>query len=74
MSTLTIRMPDEKVNRLKVMAARKNISLNKLIDELSTIALVEHDAIMRFEVRSMKGNVEAGLELLDKLDREEKGV
>ncbi len=69
MSTLTIRMPDDKVKRLKSLAASKNISVNKLIEELSTIALAEHDTKLRFEARAAKGNPERGLALLDKLDK-----
>ncbi len=35
---LTIRLPDEKHNRLKELAQTKGISVNKLIKELFTIA------------------------------------
>ncbi len=38
MVTLTIRLTDEKHNRLKELAQAKGISVNKLIEELSTIA------------------------------------
>ncbi|MBW4609457.1 MAG: type II toxin-antitoxin system HicB family antitoxin [Hassallia sp. WJT32-NPBG1] len=48
MGTLTIRLPDDKHNRLKELAQAKNISINKLIEELSTIALAEFDANTRF--------------------------
>ena len=30
MSTLTVRLPDDKHNRLKALAAHKNLSLNNL--------------------------------------------
>ena len=36
MSTLTIRLPDDKHSRLKALASHKKISINKLIEELST--------------------------------------
>ena len=36
MSTLTIRLPDEKHERLRELAKARNISLNKLMDELAT--------------------------------------
>ena len=39
MKTLTIRIPDEKHNRLKHLAESQGISINKLMEELSTIAL-----------------------------------
>jgi predicted HicB family RNase H-like nuclease len=37
MATLTIRLPDEKHDRLKQLAESRGISMNKLIEELSTI-------------------------------------
>jgi predicted transcriptional regulator len=70
MATLTIRLPDDKHERLKELAKRRNISVNKLIEELSTIALAEFDAETRFRTMAAKGNVEAGQDLLDQLERE----
>jgi predicted transcriptional regulator len=55
MATLTIRLPDEKRNRLKELAQAKGISVNKLIEELSTLALAEFDAYTRF--KAMAANV-----------------
>jgi len=68
MATLTIRLPDDKHERLKELAKRRNISVNKLIEELSTIALAEFDAEIRFRAMATKGSQEAGLALLNKLD------
>jgi predicted transcriptional regulator len=51
MANLTIRLPDDKHNRLKELAHVKGISVNKLIEELSTIALTEFDAYTRFKAR-----------------------
>jgi plasmid stability protein len=68
MATLTIRIPDEKHRRLKQLAESKGISVNKLIDELSTIALVESDVHMRFQALAVRGDRELGLQLLDLLD------
>ncbi len=70
MSTLTLRIPDGKYERLKKYAKSKNISLNKLFDELATIALTQYDAKNRFDALSAKGDKKRGLELLDKLDKE----
>ena len=39
MSTLTIRLPDDKHERLKALARSNSISINKLMDELATVAL-----------------------------------
>ena len=71
MSSLTIRLPDDKHQRLKALAASRHISINKLIDELATIALVEYDAKTRFITRSQKATVQDGLELLDLLDQKD---
>lgn len=68
MATLTIRLPDEKHNRLKELAQSKGISVNKLIEELSTIALAEFDAHTRFKAMAATGNSEEGLRILTKLD------
>ena len=68
MATLTIRLPDDKKERLAQLAQSRGISLNKLIEELSTIALAEFDAKTRFKAMAAKGNPQAGLEILAKLD------
>lgn len=68
MATLTIRLPDDKHNRLKALAKHRHISINKLIDELSTQALAEFDSEVRFRALAAKGNKSRGLEILDKLD------
>ncbi len=70
MATLTIRLPDDKHERLKELARRRNMSVNKLIEELSTIALAEFDAETRFPAMAGKGSQSAGLALLDQLDFE----
>jgi hypothetical protein len=68
MATLTIRLPDDKHERLKELAQSRGISINKLIEELSTIALVEFDAFTRFKAMAAMGNPQEGLRLLEKLD------
>ena len=67
MSTLTIRLPDDKHERLKALAEARKISVNELIDELATIALANHDARLRFETRARRGNGRRALNLLDNL-------
>jgi len=69
MTTLTIRMPDDKASRLKALARRRNISVNKLIEELSTIALTEYDAQVSYEVRAARATAAQGLALLDELEK-----
>ena len=69
MATLTMRIPDDKHLRLKQLAEAKGISMNKLIEELSTIALAEFDNHNRFKLMVARGDAKEGLRLLDKLDR-----
>jgi predicted transcriptional regulator len=67
MSTLTIRLPDDKHERLKALAEARNVSVNKLIDELATVALANHDARLRFELRARRGSARKALAILDRL-------
>jgi predicted DNA-binding protein len=68
MSALTVRLPDEKHARLRALAQSRGTTLNALIDEMTTMLLVEHDAEVRFRLRAARGagKVERGLELLKK--------
>lgn len=68
MATLTIRLPDDKHSRLKALAQSRGISVNKLMEELSTLALAEFDAQTRFQALAMQGDIARGLEILDRLD------
>lgn len=72
MSTLTIRLPDDKHQRLKALASSNSMSVNKLIDELATVALANFDAKVRFETRARRGNPKKALALLDKRDLADK--
>lgn len=69
MSTVTLRIDAEKHERLRRVAAQKGVSLNRLMDELATVALAQYDAETRFRARSGKGSAQKGLKLLEKLDR-----
>ncbi len=68
MATLTVRIPDDKHSRLKSLAQHRHVSVNKLIEELSTQALAEFDSEVRFRALAASGNIDKGLNLLDKLD------
>ena len=50
------------------MAKHRHVSVNKLIEELSTQALAEFDSETRFRALAATGDIQRGLELLDKLD------
>ena len=68
MSTLTIRLPDDTHARMKVLARHRAVSVNKLMEELCTIAVTQHDAETRFRALAARGSVEDGLRILEKLD------
>jgi predicted transcriptional regulator len=68
MSTLTIRLPDDKHLRLRKLAEHRSMSINKLMEELATISITEFDAETRFRARAKRGSAKKGLALLDKLD------
>lgn len=68
MSALTLRLPEDKHNRLKILARQRGTSVNRLIEEMTTVMLAEFDAETRFAVRSARGEgkTERGLALLEK--------
>jgi hypothetical protein len=68
MPTLTIRMPEDKANRLKDLARSRGISLNKLIEEWATMGIAEFDAQASFMARAARGSRERGLAALRTLD------
>lgn len=68
MSTLTIRLPEEKHARLRELAHCRSMSINKLMEELATISIAEFDAETRFRTLAARGSAKKGLALLDKLD------
>jgi hypothetical protein len=67
-SVLTIRITDRKHERLRTLARSRGISVNKLMEELSTVALAQHDAELRFRARAARGSAKRGLAILDRLD------
>jgi plasmid stability protein len=69
MAVLTVRMPDDQHSRLKQLAASQGVSVNKMIEELTTVALVEFDTHNRFKARAARGLAVRGLEILDELDQ-----
>ena len=73
MTTLTLRLPDDTHARLKELARYRGVSLNKLMEELSTIAVAQHDAEIRFRRLAAVGSADMGLDVLDKLDHAFRG-
>ena len=71
MSTLTLRIRDETHERLQALARRRGTSVNRLMEEMATVMLAEHDAETRFLVRAARGRGKAarGLALVEKARR-----
>ncbi len=68
MATLTIRMPDDKADRLKTLAEHRDVSVNKLMEELATYAIAQFDTESMFRARAARGSARHGLAMLDELD------
>ena len=70
MGALTVRLPDDKHQRLKALAKTRGAPLNRLIDEMTTLMLAEFDAETRFRLRAQNGagKAQRGLELINQLD------
>ena len=68
MSALTFRLPDDKHERLKELSRQRKISINRLLDEMTTLMLAEFDAETRFQLRASRGQGKEarGLALLQK--------
>ncbi|MEY4753073.1 MAG: hypothetical protein RJA44_748 [Pseudomonadota bacterium] len=69
MAALTLRLPDDKHQRLRALAQSRGTTINRLMDEMTTLMLVEFDAETRFKLRAAHGQqlgTAVGLALLDK--------
>ena len=68
MSALTLRLPDDKHQRLRLLARSRGTTINRLMDEMTSLMLAEFDAETRFRVRAQAGagQTERGLALLGK--------
>ena len=56
MTALTLRLADEKHLRLKKLAQSKGVTLNKLLDEMTTLMLTEFDLETRYLARVKRGS------------------
>ncbi|NOT85193.1 MAG: toxin-antitoxin system HicB family antitoxin [Methylococcaceae bacterium] len=68
MTTLSIRIPDDMAKKLKHIANVRDISVNKLMFELSVQVLAEEEAKQCFLAAQLRGNPKRALQLLDELD------
>lgn len=68
MSTITIRLPEDKHARIKQLARARKISVNQLLEDMVTAALAGHDAELRFRALAAMGSPAKALRILDRLD------
>ena len=68
MSAITLRLPDDKHQRLKLLTDQCGMSINQLLNGIAVLLLADFDAETRFRVRTerSKGKTERGLALLRK--------
>lgn len=66
MNAITLRLPEDKHQRLKVLAEQRGVSINQLLNEMATLLLADFDAETRFRLRASRGEgrKERGLALL----------
>ena len=71
MTALTLRLPDDKHQRLRALAQARGMTINRLLDEMTTLMLAEFDAETHFKLRAARGagRSEMGLGMLDKADQ-----
>ena len=65
---MTIRIPNDRHERLRQLAKYRGISVNKLMEEFSTIGLAQFDAELRFRSLAARGSPKRALAILDKVD------
>jgi predicted DNA-binding ribbon-helix-helix protein len=69
MSVITLRLLADKHERLRQIAKQRGISVNRLLDEVTTSVLAQHDAEARFRAAAARGSSQRGVAILDALDR-----
>lgn len=69
MYQFTVRMPEDRMDRLKELAKSRGISINKMVEEWATMAIAEFDAHASFMARAARGSRARGLAALAELDR-----
>ncbi len=71
MSTYPLRLADHVMEEAKRAAAEDNVSLNQLLAAFIADGIGHRRAIMNLKKRAAAGNVDAALEILDRVpDRE----
>lgn len=69
MKTLVVTLTDDQHQRLCALAQSRHTTINRLMDQMTTLMRAEFDAETRFKLRAARGTGRAaeGLALLDKV-------
>lgn len=68
MSTMTIRLPEERHARLRRLARQRGTSVTKLVTDFSNAGLSQGEAEMRFRALAKKGSPARALEILGEVE------
>ncbi len=69
MATLTVQISEENHSRLLRLARARRVTVDQLLDELSSAVLADSDAQTRFMARAKRSSAVEGGKILDKLDK-----
>ncbi|MGH8284426.1 MAG: toxin-antitoxin system HicB family antitoxin [Steroidobacteraceae bacterium] len=69
MSAVIVRLPEDKRIRLKALARARGTSVNKLMEEMTTILIADFDAETRFRLRAARGDVARAVGLLERVSK-----
>lgn len=67
-----ISLPDDIAQRLTLLAQSRGLSVNKLVEEMSTQAISAWDTEIRFRTLAASADRGAALAVLDRLDAEDR--
>ena len=69
MATLTVQLPDEKHSRLLRRPRARHVTLDRLLEEVSSAVIADSEAQAHFAARAKRGSPAQGLKILDKLGK-----
>lgn len=74
MSAVIVRLPEDKRDRLKALARARGTSVNKLMEEMTTILIADFDAETRFRLRASRGDVARAVGLLERVGKKRRAA
>ena len=74
MSAIIVRLPEDKRDRLKALARARGTSVNKLMEEMTTILIADFDAETRFRLRASRGDIARSVGLLERVGKKRRAA